>query len=153
MDNENVRDANLNGRMSYSRRYIQKNYRWGDKLISLEELRQQEKFEQRNLKFYRRDYYDHYRQWESDKLTKQWLALPKNKLRYWGDTQGCWHRSVPEAAKASGLDKLAYQHRLDKGKVKRRVEYLISLNDYILSKTRFPDPIVPNQDQITKKKG
>jgi hypothetical protein len=145
MDNENVRDASANDRNQYRRRYVDLNWRWGDQLLTLVELRQKEGFQQRNLKFYRRENYDTLREWESHRLHRQWMSMPNKYTKFFQDTQGEWHRSIALAAKASDLTKQQYQHKLDMGLVERqRCLTGLSLRDYILSKTRYPDPIIPN---------
>jgi hypothetical protein len=145
MDDENVRDAAANDRAHYKKRYVEGNWRWGDKLLTLEQLRATEGFDKKNLKFYRRDDYDALRAYESQKLHKQWLSMPNKFKKLFQATDGTWHESINKAAEASELNRAQYQHKLDMGRVeKKRVLLSISLKDYILSKTRYPDPIIPN---------
>ena len=137
---QNVQDAWANGKW----RPVQQRYVYNGQPMTIWELRNciGAKIDP---KFFHKDLIEDNKKREYRMLCSAYNRLPKyvKEPKFWEGHPDSWHTSELAAYTELGITKGRYQYLSDQGYKRTKREVGLTLEQYILQHTRYPDPILP----------
>lgn len=145
-NSENAKHLSINGKIDPYKRSNTRKYRWGDRQLTLQEIEKiVGQLNDNTKRFFDVRTYDWENQHETERLINRWNKTVRRYKKTWQVSTGVFN-TVGDAAKSLGISK---QHLLDRftrkkyqrqGYKKHTELISISLDDYIRTYSRYPDP-------------
>lgn len=142
---ENVSDAIKNKKNNPRGARTDKNYRYGDKLYSLYELKDLNVIDIKDRGYYRVETYDQKNIKETLRLINRYNKYLDHKTKKMWETPAGMFDNIADAVKSVNVSRNIFLYRVDKGIYKKHIIRLVpTLKEYIIQNSRYPDPYMPN---------
>lgn len=139
----NAQSARILERDGVKQRKQQANYRWGDSLVTLREIKSLTT--EKPLYFLAKDY-DRHRVTESrqlyNRLLKEHGSLKNRTYWHW---QGSWYKRQKDLLKAARMDISKYRRNMAMGLSGYATKVTPTVEEWFKQHSRYPDPLIPKE--------